>query len=164
MDPLLLEALRFGLAILAGGIVAVVSSLLSFRYAERARLNDAKRQDAALLRALLSEIEENLIRLQPPKPEGLEGGVVTPDAPALESAWLLARALELSVEQRAALGRAYGFASSYNGELVLLNARLADGGGRIGGADTSLLSNLMIAADRAVKAFEAARDALRPLV
>ena len=35
MDPLLLEALRFGVAILAGGIVAVISVVLTYRYAER---------------------------------------------------------------------------------------------------------------------------------
>jgi hypothetical protein len=120
-----------------------------------------QRQRRSVLRALLTEIDENLIRLQPPKPEGLDHGVVTPDAPALDSAWLQARSLELTDTQRTALGRAYSFASSYNGELVLLNARLAARGGHLEADEIMILNNLNFAANRAIKAFETARDAMR---
>src|SRR5688572_27628849 len=105
MDPLELEALRLGAAILTGGVVALISSLLAFGYAERVRKAETEQRDAAIRRALISEIRENLGRLRPPIPEGLGPGIVSPDAPALEGAWTQARALDLSHEQREALGR-----------------------------------------------------------
>lgn len=64
MDPLLLEALRFGLAILAGGLVAVVSSVLAFRYAQQLQREAREHEAAAARSAIAVELEENLARLE----------------------------------------------------------------------------------------------------
>jgi hypothetical protein len=92
----------------------------------------------------------------------LGNGVVSPDAPALESAWIQARTLDLSQEQRAALGRAYGFVGSYNNALAMLNHRIGEGAGT---GDPSVLMRVQsvnATADRAAKAFEAALTTLDP--
>lgn len=160
MDPLLLEALRFGVAIIAGGIVAVTAQRIAFRHAQRLQQAEREQRHGELRRALASEIRENLVRLRPPLPEGLQGGVVVADAPALESAWAQARGIELSPEQRDKIGRAYGFASSYNNALVMLNSRLTSGGGTIAPNESMVITSAAVTADRAAKAFDEALIAL----
>lgn len=64
MDPLLLEALRFGLAILAGGLVAVIAQRLAFRDARKVQSELLERQAATARGALVLELEENLARLE----------------------------------------------------------------------------------------------------
>jgi hypothetical protein len=101
VDPLQLEALRFGVAILAGGIVAVISTLLTFRYAERLRRADHEHQQAVFRRALISEIRENLRRL---------GGPVVadvPGAPMVRVAWDAARVLPFDDDVFDAIAVAY---------------------------------------------------------
>jgi len=101
VDPLLLEALRFGVAILAGGIVAVISSVLAFRYARRLQREDAQRRDLRLRRALVAEIRENMQRLGGADPPRMPG------APIVREAWTAARELPLTVDALRTLGFAY---------------------------------------------------------
>jgi hypothetical protein len=160
MDPLLLEALRFGTAIIAGGIVAVIAQRVAFRHARKLQDEERERRDTGLTRALISEIEENRTRLRPPKAEGLVG-VVTPDSPTLDSAWVQARGLDLTREQRDACGRAYGLAASFNNALAMLNVRLTQGGGTLPDAhDVRLVESVSTTADRAAKAFDVAFAAI----
>jgi len=63
MDPVALEALRFGVAILAGGIVAVIAQRLAFGHALELQRREHERQLAGLRRALVAEVEENIARL-----------------------------------------------------------------------------------------------------
>jgi len=118
MDPLLLEALRFGVAILAGGIVAVISSILAFRYARRLQLEDAERRDASLRRALVAEIRENMARLGGPDRSRMPG------VRTVRAAWDAARGLLLSAAAFDAIARAYASAEevSWSVELVAQRA------------------------------------------
>jgi hypothetical protein len=60
VDPLLLEALRFGLAILAGGLVAVITQRLAFRDARRLE----RGQDTLAKRALAANVRAELVEDQ----------------------------------------------------------------------------------------------------
>ncbi len=64
MDPLLLEVLRFGTAVLAGGLVAGIAQRLAFDHARRLDSQHDERTSAALRRSLLGELEENLALLR----------------------------------------------------------------------------------------------------
>lgn len=101
MDPLLLEALRFGVAILAGGIVAVISSVLAFRYAQKLQQEEAHRRDTSLRQALVAEMKENVHRLRGPVVEQV------PAASVVRIAWDAARALPLGPEVFQAIADAY---------------------------------------------------------
>ena len=118
MDPLILEALRFGVAILAGGVVAVISSVLAFRYARQLQDRDQRRRDDAIRRALIAEIRENMSRLGGPDPLRLPG------APIVRDAWSAARSLPLSLEAFGAIAAAYatGEEVSRGVELVTFRA------------------------------------------
>lgn len=59
MDPLLLEALRFGLAILAGGIVAVIAQRLAFHDARRLEGAQARLASRALAANVRAELVED---------------------------------------------------------------------------------------------------------
>lgn len=88
MDPLLLEALEFGLAILAGGLVAIIAQRIAFRDArvlerERDRLTAAR-----LRRALVAELRENVRRL-----DSIDWAAV-PAVTLVSTAWHDARGLE----------------------------------------------------------------------
>jgi hypothetical protein len=106
MDPLLLEALRFGLAILAGGIVAVIAQQLAFRGAERTAQRDHARRDRALLRALRWELLENMGALGEAGQRDLWPGV-------RRTAWDAARGLLLTDEFLAAVAAAYSIGDAY---------------------------------------------------
>jgi len=86
VDPLLLEALRFGVAFLSGGLVAVVASILSFRYAQRLQMARDELTTLTLRRALVAEVRENIRRLG-----GEEAGFAMPLVPLVRSAWDQAR-------------------------------------------------------------------------
>lgn len=159
MDPLLLEALRFGVAILAGGIVAVISAVLAFRYSERQRRDDALLRDAAVRRALIAEIRENMRRLRGPDVE------LVPDAPIVRGAWDQARALPLADDVFEAVSAAYVLGDETNRDVDLLRAR-ATRSGIV--ADRAMeLSAVMAAQERIVRkatdAYAAFGDALEVL-
>lgn len=121
MDPLQLEALRFGVAILAGGLVAVISSVLAFRYARRLQQEQQDRHDAALRRALAAEIRENMHRL---------GGPVITEAPGASSvrvAWDSARGLPLESELGDAISAAYSAAATVDLEVAMITAQREQG-------------------------------------
>jgi hypothetical protein len=158
VDPLLLEVLRFGVAILAGGIVAVVSAVLTYRYAERLRDSERQERKVALLRALRAEIEENIVRIGP------VDGVEIP-GPTVRTAWDEARTLPLVDQVFAVVASAYREGALLNDALALFNSQFVT---------SSLMPNdqLVVArtsdvgkraherAKRAKAAFENARDAL----
>jgi hypothetical protein len=118
MDPLLLEALRFGVAILAGGITAVVAQRLAFRHAlELQRSAEAERDDA-LRRGLIAEIRENMQRLGGPEPASMPGAAVR------RVAWDAAHSLALTSDAFHAVVRAYA-AGEQVSRVVELVARRA---------------------------------------
>src|SRR2546428_10256967 len=122
MDPLALEALRFGVAILAGGIVAVISSVLAFRYARRLQDRDHRRRDDAIRRALVAEIRENMQRLGGPAPAGMPG------VPIVRGAWDDARSLPLPVEAFNAVARAYAAGEEVSRSVELVTERAVSKG------------------------------------
>jgi hypothetical protein len=95
VDPLLLQALSFGTAFLAGGLVAVVSGVINFRYAEKLQRQRDERAAAILRRALVAEIRENIRRLG-----GGKQALAMPLVPLVRTAWDQARGL-LSLSQEA---------------------------------------------------------------
>src|SRR5438309_11348030 len=99
MDPLLLEALRFGIAILAGGLVAVIAQRIAFRHARRLADDDREHRRSAMLQALAQELEENIDRCGPAD---------RTRAPAIvsSSAWEAARELTLPAQVLENLRRA----------------------------------------------------------
>jgi hypothetical protein len=159
MDPLLLEALRFGVAILAGGIIAVVSAVLTYRYGERVR--DSERQDrrVALLRVLRAEIEENIVSIGP------VDGVEIP-GPTVRTAWDEARTLQLDDDAFGVVASAYREGALLNDALALFNSQFVT---------STLMPNDQLAvartsdvgkraherAKRAKVAFDKARDELK---
>jgi hypothetical protein len=153
VDPLLLEALRFGVAILAGGIVAVIAQRIAFGHSQRLAAQDREEQLRSHLRALAAEIEEN-IRLTD-VPQSREGK--RPFAPTRRSRWDAAHAIVFSDAAFAALVVAYESGDLYNSVLE----RLVHGapGGAVGWT-----LEAMSLAQEAHEAFEAARDAVKPLV
>jgi hypothetical protein len=128
MDPVLVELLRFGTAILAGGLVAVISAVLTFRYAQRlaeatnerqrraAELAEARRQ-RRLRRALLAEVEENIVIGEDQDASQL--------ARMQRSAWDQARSLALPEKIYRPLTEAYAAADRYNGQVEVVLAKLA---------------------------------------
>jgi hypothetical protein len=88
MDPLLLQALSFGTAFLAGGLVAVVSGIVTFRYAQKLQRERDERAARIIRRALVAEIRENIRRLG-----GVEQGLAMPLVPLVRTAWDQARGL-----------------------------------------------------------------------
>jgi len=159
MDPLALEALRFGIAILAGGIVAVISSVLAFSYARRLQHDERDRGDRALRRALIAEIRENMQRLGGPTVTGV------PAAHLVRSAWDSTRTLELSADVVRLVGEAYGIADGVNAEVALLSARAGSKGfvaSREAENALRIWAQTVIAKD-ATKAYEAFAAALHAL-
>jgi hypothetical protein len=122
MDPLLLEALRFGIAILAGGIVAVISSVLAFRYARQLQREEAGRRDDGLRRALAAEVEENIARIGP-----LGGSARGFPRRTERSAWEAARAL-LDGPVLDALTTAYVEGAGMNDRIGLVDRNLTAAG------------------------------------
>jgi hypothetical protein len=101
MDPLLLEALRFGVAILAGGIVAVIAQRIAFDHARRLQRDERARHEADLRRSLVAEIRENIQRL------GGSSVTQVPSAGIVRSAWDAARGLPHSEDVFDAVAVAY---------------------------------------------------------
>jgi hypothetical protein len=162
MDPLLLEALRFGVAILAGGIVAVIAQRIAFDHARQLQRDEAKQRADGLRRALLTEVDENIVRIGP------VDGVQIP-GPTVRTAWDQARTLPLGDDVLVLVSGAYREGALLNEALALFNQHFVT---------SSLMPNDQLAlvrnsdlgsrardrARRASAAFEAARDALKPLV
>lgn len=122
MDPLLLEVLRFGTAILAGGLVAVIAQRLAFEYARRLHRDDAERRNGNLRRALVAEVRENVRRL---------GGVqVTqiPGAEVVRFAWDNARGIPLDDDIFDALAVAYTHAAELERYADFILGRVMYGG------------------------------------
>jgi len=101
VDPLLVEALRLGVAILAGGIVAVIAQRIAFRHAQQLQREEDARQEAGLRQALVAELRENIRRLG-----GLEVTQV-PSASIVRSAWDAARRLSFDADVFDAITVAY---------------------------------------------------------
>lgn len=125
MDPLLLAALNFGLAILAGGLVAVIAQRLAFRDAralDRARADRAgAERRGELLRALSIEIAHDI--------EALDRHRTDKELATLQrTAWDEARGLEMSHTTLAALRLAYREADRYT-DFVDRQWRLTAAGG-----------------------------------
>jgi len=159
VDPLLLEALRFGVAILAGGIVAVISSVLAFRYARRLHQEEAMRGDQALRRALIAEIRENMQRLGGPEPTGMPG------VPVIRFAWDAARSLPLTVEAFGAVARAYAAGEEVSRAVEFVNQRAMSTGivlSRSAELEAHEKAKAMLTRDAGI-AFAAFRDALEEL-
>lgn len=89
------------MAILAGGFVAVISSLLAFLYARRLQHEEASRRDLALKQALIAEVKENMYRLRGPVVEDV------PAASVVRVAWDAGRALPLDAEAFRSIADAY---------------------------------------------------------
>lgn len=116
MDPLL-ELLRFGTAILAGGLVAVIAQRLAFDHARRLQREEGAMRDAALRRALVNEMRENMRRIGGPEPS-------KPPAAALQrSAWDAARALPLDQGAFEGVADAYAVADAVNSMSDLIHRR-----------------------------------------
>jgi len=116
MDPLLVEALRFGVAIIAGGLVGVITAVVSFRYAQRLRREDDERRDEALQRALLAEIEENLRRI---------GTGATAPGSVSRSAWDAARSIDWPKHVLDLLAEAYADGDRLNSWVAMTDAHFA---------------------------------------
>jgi hypothetical protein len=120
MDPVLIEVLRFGTAILAGGLVAVIAQRLAFDHARRLQGEEMARRDASLRRALVGEIDENLRRLDPANEKA-------PVAMTHRSAWDQARGLAMDPADANVVAEAYAEGDTYNAHLTLRDARRAAG-------------------------------------
>ncbi len=159
MDPVLLEVLRFGTAILAGGLVAVIAQRLAFDHARRLQRDEARRQSEALRRALIAEITENLHRIG--SPDGTQA-----TEPLEHSAWDAARMLPLPDGAFDALVNAYTIAAALNNRIALVDAQLA--GQESSAAESSkrwetLVHEAQSKGKSAHEAFVAAREELRKL-
>jgi hypothetical protein len=158
MDPLLLEVLRFGTAILAGGLVAVIAQRIAFRHAQN--LADAERAHhrASLLAALAHEVEENIVRAGP---------MDRTRAPIRIShtAWDAARGLDLDEDLSAALQDAYSIGEDLNSRIAIVDAFSAapivaasgsDAAQQRLGHDKTIVDASHATADQARMAFEVA--------
>lgn len=151
MDPLVVEALRFGLAILAGGLVAVIAQRLAFR---DERTLERERRDvgeAHLKRALVSELRQNVEATRTERSR--EGR--RPFARVQRSAWDRAQVLALTDDQFSVVAAAYQAGDIYNAgvEMMVLGT---PPGGRVHG-ELDVLSKL---APEAHAAFTAALRSL----
>lgn len=159
MDLLAIEALRFGVAILAGGLVAVISSVLAFQYARRLQQEEADRRDRLVRRALVAEIRENMQRLggnEPTKPPGV---------PVVRFAWDAARSLPLSADAFDAVARAYAAGEEVSRVVELLSARAISKGIVANRDEESRIhseATRMVTRDAGI-AFGCFRDALKAL-
>lgn len=162
MDPLILEALRFGTAILAGGIVAVIAQRIAFGHARKLEREDRAQRRRSTLAALAQELEENIARTGPPD-RSLAPIRLT------RSAWEEARGLELSAEVFGALRHAYALADDLNSRIGIMdrfvsNPPIAASGSDVANRRDQLertISNDSL--DRAAKAREAFQEALEAL-
>lgn len=162
MDPLLPEALRFGVAILAGGIVAVIAQRIAFRHAQRLQHEDRAHRRASTLAALEQEVEENIVRAG-------EAERRTAPMRITRSAWDAARGLDLGADVFQALRRAYALGEDLNSRIGIVDAFAATPIIGEAGANAekvrdkylgTLIDSSHQVADSTRKAFEAARDAL----
>jgi hypothetical protein len=114
VDQLDLEGLRLGTGILAGGVVGLITALVSFHYAQRLQRERDERRTAELRRALALEIRENIRRLG-----GGEAALAMPLVPLIRSAWDQARGqLLLSKEAINAIAAGHQ-AATYAHEVTL---------------------------------------------
>jgi hypothetical protein len=114
MDSLQVEALRFGTAFLAGGLVAVASAVVTYRYAQRLQRERDERRAADLRRALVAEIRENIHRLG-----DQHRGWAIPAVPLVRTAWDQARILPLPKAAFDAIAAGYE-AGTYANEVTTL--------------------------------------------
>jgi hypothetical protein len=146
-----LAAVNFFLAILGGGVGAVVASVRTLRNLRSIDLERYAREGGDLLFALLSELEENIVAC---------GDGQSPSSPTVRSVWDEARRLGVSDEVRLQLTRAYIAGTSLNRVIATLDAeKLRSPGDAIRSRD--LAADAERAGRDARAAFVAARDALR---
>jgi hypothetical protein len=165
MDPLLLEALRFGIAIVAGGLVAVIAQRIAFRHAQQLATEDRQERRRSTLRARAQEVEENMERC------GTEDRTHAPSRIS-QSAWQTARGLDLPAEVLTALRRAYALGEDLNSRIGIVDSYAAspivgEAGANAEQVRSRYLNNAIDAshaiAAKAHRAFEAARKALKPV-
>lgn len=116
MDPLLLEVLRFRTAILAGGLVTVIAQRVAFQHALKLEDRRGARNDAALRRALIAEIRENMRRLT---------GLTI--VPIVRSAWDAARTLPLPGDVFDAIARGYACGTEAHEVIALITSKMPTG-------------------------------------
>ena len=149
MDPQLVDALRyFLLPILAGGAIAVIAQRLAFGHARRLQREEHDRRDAALRRALLSEIDENIQALSNYVTFQLQ-----------RSAWDAARVLTFGAPTFDVLSAAYLAAARLNANTVAVAERRARSTSNVvpWGAETPTDPKPVL------EAFQKARDELAKL-
>jgi len=165
MDALLLEALRFGVAILAGGVVAVIAQRIAFRHAQKLATDDRDHRRRSTLAALAEEVEENIVRAGPKDRE-------TSPVRISRSAWDSARGLTLEADVLKELRHAYALGEDLNSRIGIVDAYAATPIVGEAGANAAqqranyldmLVDSSHSTADKTRRAFEAARKALKPL-
>lgn len=152
IDPLVLEVLRFGITILAGGLVAVITSAFAFDHAQLLQNAESAQRAAALRRALASEIDENLRRLDPANDRA-------PVSPTVRTAWEQARTIALDPAAVNMIAEAYILGETFSSHLAVRDAKSA-AGTLTGGLALILAGAPDMPALNAYVAFRAALQAL----
>lgn len=114
MDPVLLELMRFGTAILAGGLVAVIAQRLAFDHARRLQRAETDQRDERARRTLFGELRDNMKLLYRPDPSHL--GLLK------SSAWDAARGLDWPEDLVRLLRDAYLGAEHFNRQVAVIEA------------------------------------------
>ncbi len=117
MDPALIEVLRFGTAILAGGLVAVIAHRLAADHDARVRRAEREARTVDLRRALVAEIDENIRRLGP--------GDRVPFA-TVRTAWEAGRVIDWPRDVLVAASEPYAAAAQLE-PMAALNAAVVSG-------------------------------------
>lgn len=153
------EGIRFVTAFVSGGLVAVLSAIVSYTYAEKVQRGRETRAEAALRRRLVAELKENIRRLG-----DSERGWAMPMIPLVRTAWDEARALPMPKEAFDAI--AAGFqAGTYASEIAGIAPRLIRPWGFLQGRRVKqfMQSNIEQAQGQAKVARECFAHALRAL-
>jgi hypothetical protein len=114
----LLELLRFGTAILAGGLVAVIAQRLAFRHARQLQADEHAREALQLRKALTAELRENVRRL------GGDSVTQVPSASVVRSAWDAGRALPLPDQVFDAIAVAYLYGAELQQSVAFVMGRI----------------------------------------
>ena len=122
MDPWLSEALRFLVAILSGGFVAVVAQQIAFRRARQLQQEEHARARLARRAALSAELRENLTRL-----EGVLHDQI-PGASIVRVAWDAARGEILEASAFEAIAAAYASGAELERYADFIVGRVVHGG------------------------------------
>ncbi|HAF11547.1 MAG TPA: hypothetical protein DCK98_15905 [Chloroflexi bacterium] len=149
------EALRFGLAILSGGFVAVIAAELAFKRTAALQERQYAWEQGDQLQALVAELDENIA--------ACGDGAGLPNA-TVRTAWDYGRRFGFSDSVRALLTQAYIAGRALNGSIAAVEANRTSSSAQPSFDYGVRAMNLLDAAKQAGKsarsAFEAARAAL----